>query len=66
MDTGEYLKRYFEQLRNKPITVAAIRDAAAAAYSGDPPTSALDSMLAHAEAYGINPEKELAELHAAR
>jgi hypothetical protein len=64
MDTGEFLKRYFEQLKGKPITAQNIRNAVAA--SGEPPAPALEMILAQAKAHGVNPEKELAELHAAR
>jgi hypothetical protein len=65
MDTAEYLKRYFEQLRgNKQITSQDIKDAIA--FSGEPPTSVLEVILAHAKAQGVNPEKELADLYVAR
>ena len=63
MDTGEYLKRYFEYLKDKPITAANIRNATAA--SGEPPAPALEFILIHAEAHGINPKNELAELFTA-
>jgi hypothetical protein len=66
MDTGEYLKRYFEYLKDKPITAANIRNATASAHMGELPAPALEMILAQAAVHGVNPEKELAELHAAR
>jgi hypothetical protein len=65
-DTQEKLKRFFgqikEQQKNGPITAQGIRDAAAATgYTPD----MVPAILAHAEAWGINPERELAELVAA-
>jgi hypothetical protein len=66
MDIGEYLKRYFEYLGSRPITAGNIRGAAASASKTEPPAGAIEAVLAHAEAHGVNPEKELAELHAAR
>jgi len=65
MDIGQVLKRYFEQLPAGKITAQDVRDAAAAAYSGDI-SPIIETILAHAEAQGINPEKELAELHVAK
>jgi hypothetical protein len=40
MDTGEYFKRYFEYLGNRPITAANIRNAAASASKEEPPSGA--------------------------
>ena len=61
------LNHYFTQLahltKNRKITVQHIKDAAAA--TGDV-SEITDAILAHAQAQGINPEKELTDLYNAR
>jgi len=60
----ESLIRYFNQLpKNKQITAEDVKDAAA--NTGDI-SAIIESILAHAEAQGINPKKELASLDDAR